>query len=88
MTHKAFAVLAGCVMAAASVSTMAARQLASRPADDWSARLERPDRIAGLRIDYVIESLALPPGATVADIGAGPGVLTLPLAKAVGPGKV
>jgi 2-polyprenyl-3-methyl-5-hydroxy-6-metoxy-1,4-benzoquinol methylase len=65
---------------------VSARQLKSRPADDWSARLERPDRIAGLKIDYIISSLALKPGDTVADIGAGPGVLSVPLAKAVAPG--
>ena len=36
-----------------------ARQLASRPVDDWSARLERPERVAGLKIDYIIASLGL-----------------------------
>ena len=66
----------------------AAGQLASRPADDWSARLERPDRLPGLRIDYIISSLGLGPGTIVADIGAGPGVLSVPLAKAVAPGTV
>jgi ubiquinone/menaquinone biosynthesis C-methylase UbiE len=63
-------------------------QLASRPVDEWSARLERADRVAGLKIDYIIASLGLKPGAVVADIGAGPGVLSLPLAAAVAPGKV
>lgn len=71
---------------AAVAPAVAARQLSSRPADDWSARLERPDRVAGLKIDYIIASLGLKPGAIVADIGAGPGVLSLPLAKAVAPG--
>jgi 2-polyprenyl-3-methyl-5-hydroxy-6-metoxy-1,4-benzoquinol methylase len=78
-------VVAAVTLAAAGVS---ARQLASRPVDDWTARLERPDRIAGLRIDYIISSLGLKPGVVIADIGAGPGVLTLPLAKAVAPAKV
>ena len=71
--------------AAAGIS---ARQLAPRPVEDWTARLERPDRVAGLKIDYIISSLGLKPGVVVADIGAGPGVLTLPLAKAVAPAKV
>ena len=70
-------------LAAAGVS---ARQLAPRPVEDWTARLERPDRVAGLRIDYIIASLKLKPGQTVADIGAGPGILSVPLAKAVAPG--
>jgi ubiquinone/menaquinone biosynthesis C-methylase UbiE len=78
---------AACALAIVSPA-VAARQLASRPVDDWSARLERPDRVASLKIDYVISSLGLKPGSIVADIGAGPGVLTLPIAKAVGPGKV
>ena len=66
-----------------------ARQLASRPAPDWIERLERPDRIAGLKIDYIISMLGLKPGQVVADIGAGPGVISLPMAKAVAPnGKV
>src|SRR5262245_39466069 len=72
-----------------AVADLSAHQLAGRPADDWSARLERPERVAGLKIDYIIASLALKPGQNVADIGAGPGVLSVPLAKAVGPsGKV
>ena len=67
-------------------ASVSARQLAGRPADDWSARLERPERVAALKIDYIISSLGLKPGQTVADIGAGPGVLSIPLAKAVAPG--
>jgi ubiquinone/menaquinone biosynthesis C-methylase UbiE len=70
----------------AATAGLSAGQLASRPAEDWIARLERPDRVAGLKIDYIISSLGLKPGAIVADIGAGPGVLSLPLAKAVAPG--
>jgi ubiquinone/menaquinone biosynthesis C-methylase UbiE len=70
----------------AATAGLSARQLASRPAEDWIARLERPDRVASLKIPYIISSLALKPGAVVADIGAGPGVLSLPLAAAVAPG--
>ncbi|MBI1875868.1 MAG: methyltransferase domain-containing protein [Acidobacteria bacterium] len=66
-----------------------ASQLASRPAPDWIARMERPERVAGLKIDYIIQKLELKPGQVVADLGAGPGVIALPMAKAVGPtGKV
>jgi len=74
---------------AAGGHAASARQLASKPADEWTARLENPTRIAGLKIDYVISSLKLKPGDVVADIGAGPGILSLPMAKAVAPaGKV
>jgi ubiquinone/menaquinone biosynthesis C-methylase UbiE len=74
------------VFALAAGAAVSARQLAGRPADDWTARLERPERIAGLKIDYIIASLGLKPGQNVADIGAGPGILSVPMAKAVGPG--
>ena len=70
----------------AATAALSAGQLASRPAEDWIARLERPDRVASLKIDYIISSLGLKPGAVVADIGAGPGVLSLPIAAAVAPG--
>src|SRR5262245_56140918 len=73
----------------AATAGLSARQLASRSADDWTARLDRPDRVASLKIDYIIASLGLKPGLTVADIGAGPGVLSVPIAEAVAPaGKV
>jgi len=57
--------------------------------DTWIERLERPDRLKGLRIDAVIAALGLNDGDVVADIGAGPGAFSIPFARAVGPsGKV
>ena len=51
--------------------------------------LENPDRLAALQVDRVVQALALQPGMRVADLGAGTGVFTLPIAKAVGDkGKV
>lgn len=55
---------------------------------EWIARLERPDRIPGLKIADVIANLRLAPGEVVADIGAGTGAFTIPFAKAVGPSGV
>jgi precorrin-6B methylase 2/mono/diheme cytochrome c family protein len=52
---------------------------------EWIKRLERPDRVPGLRIDEVISRLALKPGDAVADIGAGTGAFAIPFAKAVAP---
>lgn len=64
-------------------------QLGVRPTREWIEMLEAPDRVASLRIDYLIASLALAPGQIIADIGAGPGVISLPMARAVAPnGKV
>jgi ubiquinone/menaquinone biosynthesis C-methylase UbiE len=64
-------------------------QLGGRPAESWITMLERPDRVAGLKVDEIVARLDLKPGQVVADIGAGPGIFSLALAKAVGPtGKV
>lgn len=66
-----------------------ALQLGSRPAADRIERLENSKRIASLKIEEVLARLKLKPGDIVADIGAGTGVFTRPLARAVGPtGKV
>jgi cyclopropane fatty-acyl-phospholipid synthase-like methyltransferase len=61
-------------------------QLAARQATDWISTLESPQRIAGQKVDEVLAKLALRPGTVVTDIGAGSGLFTRPLAKAVSPG--
>jgi ubiquinone/menaquinone biosynthesis C-methylase UbiE len=64
-------------------------QLGSRPVAEWAKTLEAPERVAGLKIDQILASLALEPGQVVADLGAGTGLFSVPLARAVGPkGKV
>ena len=64
-------------------------QLAARKADEWVTTLEGPQRVATQKIDEVLSKLALKPGMVVADIGAGSGLFSRPLAKAVAPaGKV
>jgi predicted methyltransferase len=74
------------LLAAGLSSVIAEGQLASRPTPEWIKRLERPERIAELKIDEILARLRLAPGTVAADIGAGPGVFTVPLAKAVSPG--
>jgi predicted methyltransferase len=55
------------------------------------ARMDRLDytriysRAGWQKPDRVIETLAIPPGAVVADIGSGSGYFTIELARAVGP---
>jgi ubiquinone/menaquinone biosynthesis C-methylase UbiE len=78
--------LAALLLVTSLSPVIAEPQLASRPAPEWIQRLERPERIAELRIDEILAKLQLKPGTVVADLGAGPGVFTLPIAKAVSPG--
>src|SRR3954453_22122191 len=55
-------------------------------AADW---LERPERVREERTDRLLQALALKPGEVVADVGAGSGYFTFPMARKVGPrGKV
>ncbi len=55
----------------------------------WIKRLEKPERIPGLKTDEVIACLKLKPGDVIADIGAGTGAFSIPFGRAVAPsGKV
>ena len=76
------------VLTLATVPLASGPQLGSRPADEWIARLERPERVAGLRVPEIIAKLGLKSGDVVADIGAGAGVFSWPLARAVAPATV
>src|SRR5688572_422825 len=68
------------------LSSAAAGQLASRPAEEWSKTLDQPNRIAGLRAEEVIARIGLKAGLTVADLGAGTGLFSIPMGRAVAPG--
>jgi SAM-dependent methyltransferase len=60
-----------------------------RDPKQYQQTLENPDRLAALQVGKVVEALGLKPGMTVADLGSGSGVFTLPFARAVGAtGKV
>lgn len=57
-------------------------------ATGYIAMLEREQRAEYQKPDQVMAALALRPGERVADIGAGSGYFTIPVAKAVGPAGV
>ena len=66
-----------------------AAQQAQRDPRQYQQTLENPDRVAALQVDRVVAALGVTSGMRVADLGAGTGLFTLPLAKAAGPtGKV
>jgi|SRR5688572_9917700 hypothetical protein len=59
--------------AALDAGALAAGQLASRPAEEWTKVLDAANRVAALRIDEIVPRLQLKPGEVVADLGAGSG---------------
>jgi ubiquinone/menaquinone biosynthesis C-methylase UbiE len=79
-----FALAAFCALATLPLPVPA--QLAARKAQDWVSVLESPNRIAGQKVDEVLSRLELRPGMVVADIGAGSGLFSRPMAKAVAGG--
>ena len=54
----------------------------------YLAMLERPEREAFQRKQEVMSALAFKPGERVADLGAGSGYFTIPVAKAVAPAGI
>lgn len=63
-------------------------QLGARSTEEWLKTLDSHNRVARLKVEEAVSRLGLAPGAVVADIGAGSGVFTLPLARAVPQGRV
>lgn len=74
-----------CLLASAMPLTA---QLGSQPAERWAITLENGRRLEGLEIERVVDAIGLQPGEVVADIGAGTGIFSVPMAMAVGSGGV
>jgi predicted methyltransferase len=53
--------------------------------DHWTAVFDDPERDAWQKPDALVKALALEPGMTVADLGAGTGYMSRRLSEAVGP---
>src|SRR5688572_17679818 len=60
-------------------------QLAQPTPEESIRRLELPNRVASQKVEEVVARLGLKPGLVVADIGAGTGVFSRPIARAVLP---
>lgn len=78
------AIVTALVFAAVSAAPVPA-QIGVRPAEQWIATLDSPERVASMRIPELIDKLGVQKEMIVADVGAGSGVLTGPLALATGP---
>jgi ubiquinone/menaquinone biosynthesis C-methylase UbiE len=86
MTRKHVStVCIGIIATVLIMCSAASGQLASRPADEWRKTLEQPSRLEALKIEEIVSKLGLKPGQVVADLGAGTGLFSIPMAKAVAP---
>ena len=55
-----------------------------RPLPEFVALMEDEQRVTGLQVERVVEILKIRPNTKIADIGAGSGLFTRPLARRVG----
>ena len=71
-------------LAALVALLMAAPVAQQRDPKQYQQTLENPERIAALQVDRVVGSLGIQPGMRIADLGAGTGIFTIPMARAAG----
>ena len=69
-------------------SWSASAQVGVRPAEQWIATLDSPSRIESMKVPDLVARLDITRGQVIADVGAGSGALTGPLALATGPSGV
>jgi ubiquinone/menaquinone biosynthesis C-methylase UbiE len=72
------------ILTLGALPTTSRAQLASRPAEEWVKTLDAPDRVKAMKIDQVVAALDVRPGMIIADVGAGSGLVSGPLAIATG----
>lgn len=78
------AMLLGMVACLLGSPESAQAQLAAKTAEDWIKTLDSSNRVERLKIDETIAELKINPGSVIADIGAGSGLFSFPLARATG----
>lgn len=77
------------VLALVSIACCAAVAIAQqRSPEEFAKFLEGAERVQRMQVPRVVEALELTPGMRVADLGAGSGLFTRPIARAVAPGGV
>jgi ubiquinone/menaquinone biosynthesis C-methylase UbiE len=88
VTHRLFLIVFRSLVVVSTLCAArpAAAQLGSKPAEEWIRELDATDRVSGLKIPEVIAALKVKAGQVVADIGAGSGVFSLPIGRALRPG--
>ena len=87
LRHVSFRILVplGLLAFVAHLTQLSGLQLGGRPAEEWALTLESGQRLERLEIEAVVSRIGLKPGELVADMGAGTGVFSVSLARAVGP---
>jgi ubiquinone/menaquinone biosynthesis C-methylase UbiE len=59
-----------------------------RDPEAYAKTLEGAERVARMQVERVIKSLVIPPGSRVADIGAGSGLFSRPIAEHIRPAGI
>jgi ubiquinone/menaquinone biosynthesis C-methylase UbiE len=77
--------LLAALLALTVAAVPAVAQVGGRPADQWIPTLDSPERLAGMKIPELVDKLGIQKEMVIADVGAGSGALTGPLALATGP---
>jgi ubiquinone/menaquinone biosynthesis C-methylase UbiE len=77
--------LAAAVALLTVAATAAHPQVGVRPAEEWATMLDSPERLEAMKVPELIARLAIQKEQVIADVGAGTGTLTGPLALATGP---